>query len=202
MMPLSRLLRRLRRDQRGAALVEAALVLPLLIGLFLGISEFGEALTVNRRVEAAAGTGADLVARVRTITNADLAQIKPMLDEMIEPFPTETLGLVITSVVADADNNTTVAWSYAEGTGPRRAAWIERRAAFRPDGSGQKHHSRRGDLYLPLDACDAHRGRCSDACGGLCKAAAFDRCREDGIVNLAHWFRPYSSAQAGLMLNE
>ncbi len=40
-----------------------------------------------------------------------------MLDEMIEPFPTETLGLVITSVVADADNNTTVAWSYADGSG-------------------------------------------------------------------------------------
>ena len=113
----SGLLRRLGRDERGHALVEAALVLPLLVSLFLGISEYSEALTVSRRVEAAAGTGADLVARVRTITTADLAQIKPMLDEMIEPFPTTTLGLVITSVVADADNNTTVAWSYAEGSG-------------------------------------------------------------------------------------
>ncbi len=110
-------IRRLGRDQRGAALVEAALVFPLLISLFLGISEFGEALTVKRRVEAAAGTSADLVARLRTVSTADLTQIKPMLDEMIQPFPTATLGLVLTSVVADADNNTTVAWSYAEGAG-------------------------------------------------------------------------------------
>jgi Flp pilus assembly protein TadG len=108
---------RLARDTRGAALVEAALAFPLLISLFFGISEFGEALTVSRRVEAAAGTGADLVARVRTISNADLVQVKPMLDEMIRPFPTATLGLVITSLVSDADNNTTVAWSYAEGGG-------------------------------------------------------------------------------------
>ncbi len=111
------LLRRLGRDQRGHALVEAAIVLPILISLFLGISEYSEALTVSRRVEAAAGTSADLVARLRTVSNADLSQIKPMLDEMILPFPTGTLGLVITSVVADADNHTTVAWSYAVGAG-------------------------------------------------------------------------------------
>jgi len=112
----------LARDQDGAALVEAAIVLPIVISVLFGISELGEALTVNRRVEAAAGTGADLVARVRTISNADLAQIKPMLDEMIRPFSTTTLGIAITSVVADADNNTTVAWSYADGSGATQRA--------------------------------------------------------------------------------
>jgi Flp pilus assembly protein TadG len=122
MKPAFRLLTRLRRDQRGAALVEAAIAFPILISLFFGLSEYSEALTVSRRVEAAAGTGADLVARVRTISTADLAQIKPMLDEMIRPFPTATLGLVVTSVVADADNNTTVAWSYAEGSGAAQRA--------------------------------------------------------------------------------
>lgn len=109
--------RRLARDRGGHALVEAALVFPILISLFLGISEFSEALTVSRRVEAAAGTSADLVARLRTVTSDDLTQIKPMIDEMLRPYQTATLGLVITSVVADADNETTVAWSHAEGAG-------------------------------------------------------------------------------------
>jgi Flp pilus assembly protein TadG len=109
--------RRLARDARGNALVEAALVFPILISLFLGISEFSEALTVSRRVEAAAGTSADLVARLRTVTDNDLTQIKPMIDEMLSPFSTATLSLVITSVVADDDNQTTVAWSHAEGPG-------------------------------------------------------------------------------------
>jgi Flp pilus assembly protein TadG len=115
MKPLSRLMRRLGRDEGGHALVEAAVLFPILISLFLGISEYSEALTIERRVEATAGTSADLVARLRTVSTADLTQIKPMLDEMILPFPTDTFGLVLTSVVADADNNTTVAWSYAEG---------------------------------------------------------------------------------------
>ena len=105
------------RDRRGSALIEAALVFPLMISLFLGISEFGEALTVSRRVEATAGTGADLVARLKTVSTADLDQIRPMLQQMMAPFATESLAIVISSVVADADNNTTVAWSYADGGG-------------------------------------------------------------------------------------
>jgi len=117
-----RLARRLCSDERGSALVEAALVFPVLIVVFLGLSEYSEALTAKRRVETAAGTGADLVARLRTVSTADLAQIKPMLDEMIRPFPTATLGLVVTSVVADAENNTTVAWSYADGAGAAQHA--------------------------------------------------------------------------------
>ena len=96
--------------------------MPILVSLFLGISEYSEALTVKRRVEAAAGTSADLVARLRTVSTSDLSQIKPMLDEMIRPFPTTTLGLVLTSVVADANNNTTVGWSYAEGAGAAQHA--------------------------------------------------------------------------------
>jgi Flp pilus assembly protein TadG len=112
-----RRVRWLGRDSGGHALVEAALVFPLLLSLFLGISEFSEALTVNRRVEAAAGTSADLVARLKTVTTEDLEQIKPMIDAMLQPYPTATLSLVISSVVADADNETTVAWSHAEGAG-------------------------------------------------------------------------------------
>jgi Flp pilus assembly protein TadG len=111
------LLGRLRRDASGHAFLEAALVFPIMISLFLGISEFGEALTVSRRIEAAAGSGADLIARLRTVTDAELGEIKPMIDEMFKPFPTESIGLVISSVVADEDNVTTVAWSYAEGSG-------------------------------------------------------------------------------------
>jgi Flp pilus assembly protein TadG len=110
-------LRRLRRDTSGHAFLEAALIFPIMISLFLGISEFGEALTVSRRTEAAAGTGADLVARLRTVSTAELGAIKPMIEEMFRPFPTTSIGLVISSVVADDDNTTTVAWSYADGAG-------------------------------------------------------------------------------------
>ena len=45
--------------QAGGALIEAAIVIPLGIFLFLGIGEFAQGFTVNRRIEAAAGTAAD-----------------------------------------------------------------------------------------------------------------------------------------------
>lgn len=114
---LRRMLGRLRSDAGGHAFLEAALIFPIMVSIFLGISEVGEALTVSRRMEAAAGTSADLVARLRTVTSPELGAIKPMIDAMFRPFPTDTIGLVISSVVADADNNTTVAWSYADGAG-------------------------------------------------------------------------------------
>jgi Flp pilus assembly protein TadG len=112
-----RRLRDLACDQSGSIIVEAALVFPILIMLFLGVSEFSEAFTVSRRIDVAANTAADLVARVPSVTSGDLAGIKVMIDEGIKPFPVAGLGVVITSVVADKDNATTVAWSEALGTG-------------------------------------------------------------------------------------
>jgi Flp pilus assembly protein TadG len=107
----------LARDQSGNILVEAALVFPILIALLLGVSELSEAFTASRRVAAAAHTAADLVARSASVTAGDLAGVKAMVDETIKPFPAAGIGLVITSLVADEDNATTVDWSEALGTG-------------------------------------------------------------------------------------
>src|SRR5262245_58680900 len=114
---LGRFLGRCAADRSGQALVEAALVFPMLISVFLGVSEFSQAFTVKRRLEAVANTAADLVARTQSIATADLTGIKAMIDEMLKPYPTTTLGLTISSVVADQDNVTRVAWSYAQGSG-------------------------------------------------------------------------------------
>ena len=104
-------------EQSGQALIEAALIFPLLVGLFLGVSEFSEGFTVSRRLEAAAGTAADLVARAQAVTVDDLSGIKAMVDETIKPFPISTVGLILTSVVADTGNVAIVAWSDARGIG-------------------------------------------------------------------------------------
>jgi Flp pilus assembly protein TadG len=109
--------RKLFHDRRGQALVEGAIIFPILISLFLGVSEFSEAFTLKRRLETAANTSADLVARTQSVSTSDLIGIKAMVDEIIKPFANTTLGLVITSVVADENNATSVAWSYGQGNG-------------------------------------------------------------------------------------
>jgi Flp pilus assembly protein TadG len=104
-------------DKSGSALIEAALALPILIILFFGVSELCEGFTASRRVAAAAYTAADLVARLQTVSSADLAALKSMIDETFKPLSITSVGLVITSVVADGNNVTTVAWSDAFGSG-------------------------------------------------------------------------------------
>ena len=51
-----------RRDDRGAAAVEFALVVPLLLLLVLGIAEFGRAYNISATLANAARTGARTMA--------------------------------------------------------------------------------------------------------------------------------------------
>lgn len=104
-------------DKRGVTLVEFALILPLMVMLFYGMVEFGEAFAVSRKVSNAASTMSDLVAQGSSITDAQLDDIARVADELIKPYRTDNMRIVVTSVQADVDNNTTVGWSYARGTG-------------------------------------------------------------------------------------
>ena len=109
--------RGIARECSGIALMEAAIVFPVLIILFFGVSELSEGFIASRRVVAAAYTAADLIARLQTVRSSDLTALKSMIDETIKPLPVATVGLVVTSVVADQNNVTTVAWSDALGSG-------------------------------------------------------------------------------------
>jgi Flp pilus assembly protein TadG len=54
----SRLVRRFRQDRRGQALVEFALVVPILLLLVLGIFDFGRAWNLHQTITHAAREGA------------------------------------------------------------------------------------------------------------------------------------------------
>ena len=150
-----------RPDDAGSALIEAALVFPILFIFFFGVSELCEGFIASRRVEAAAFTAADLVARLQTVNSADLVALKSIIDETIKPLPVATVGLVVTSVIADQNNATTVAWSEALGPGVTAltAQTHVNRPAGRPDAAQHLGHIRASHLYIPIDPFDAHRRR-------------------------------------------
>ena len=116
-MTVCRCVMRFGRRADGGAFIEAALVLPIGLLLFVGISEFAQGFTINRRLEAAAGTAADLVTRHQIINTADLVGIKNMLDEMVKPYPVDTFNVRVTSIQTDDTATSTVAWSFARGPG-------------------------------------------------------------------------------------
>jgi Flp pilus assembly protein TadG len=110
---------RLIRDRRGVSAAEFGMVLPALILLYVGIAEIGTAVTVYRRTSSVAATAADLTAQVKTVSNAELDDIITAASSILAPYSAAPLELVISSVVADQNNNGTVSWSYAQHGSPR-----------------------------------------------------------------------------------
>jgi Flp pilus assembly protein TadG len=110
-------------DRRGVSAVEFALIAPVLIGFYVGAIEIGDALTIHRRTSAVASVAADLTAQVKTVANADLADITAAATSILYPYVPPNFPapkIVLTSVVADANNTTKVCWSYATNGGSAR----------------------------------------------------------------------------------
>lgn len=96
-----------RLGHRGAIIVR------VLIQMDLGAVEIGNALTIYRRNSAVASTAADLTAQVKTVSTADLKDIVSASGSILTPYSVTPLKVVLSSVVADQNNNGKVAWSYA-----------------------------------------------------------------------------------------
>lgn len=119
---LSGAARRFRRCERGVTLVEFALVFPILILMFIGLVEFGEAFSVNRKVTNAASTVADLVSQENAVTTLQLQDIATVATELIKPYRSNApiFSLRIISIVAsnekdDAKRSAKVAWTFGPG---------------------------------------------------------------------------------------
>lgn len=103
--------------------MEFALIMPVLVILFIGLVEFSEAFTVTRKLSNTASTVSDLVSQEPTVSTADLTDIEQVASELMRPYSNTPLTVRIISVVADADNATTVAWSYPVGAYATGAAY-------------------------------------------------------------------------------
>jgi Flp pilus assembly protein TadG len=125
-----------RRSEQGVALTEFALVFPIMIIMFIGVVEFGEAFSVNRKISNAASTVSDLVSQESSVNNAELQDIATVANELVKPYRTAPFTLRIISVVADNQNRTTVAWSYPAGARAVGSAYtLPSRALTEPNSS-------------------------------------------------------------------
>jgi Flp pilus assembly protein TadG len=118
--PIERALRGVRgfaRNTRGMVAVEFALIIPVMITIYFGTIETTNAMTAARRVTAVAQTAADLTAQAASVSTSDMSDIFAASTAILTPFPTNVVKIVVTSVVANGSNATTVGWSKAYGTG-------------------------------------------------------------------------------------
>ena len=108
---------RFKRNTSGVAAIEFAMIVPIMVMLYMGAIEFGQALNVDRKVTSIASATADLVAQSKTVSQSDIQDIFKISKAIMEPYDDTSVSVVISSVTSDQDNNQSVDWSVSNISG-------------------------------------------------------------------------------------
>jgi Flp pilus assembly protein TadG len=100
-------------DARGAAAIEFALILPVLLALYAVGFEVCQAATVNRKLTDTTVQLANLTSQYTSVAKSDIATIMNASSETMTPYPNSALALSLSEVNIDAKGNATVCWSEA-----------------------------------------------------------------------------------------
>ncbi|WP_342107264.1 TadE/TadG family type IV pilus assembly protein [Methylobacterium sp. SI9] len=121
---------RLRRDRRAAAAVEFAVVLPVLLAIWAGMTELAHAIDEWRKLTLFARTVADLTAQGDTknpISTTLMSDILASSTAVIRPFNTANAKIVVSAMgvgLTSATLTPTVCSSYASGNATARATGL------------------------------------------------------------------------------
>ena len=102
---------RLSRDERGVALIEFAISVPVLLFLFIGSYQLTDAISAYRKVTRATRTIADLTSQYTSVRNSDVDGILAASQQIMAPYSYTNANLVIIQVVVDASGTSKVCWS-------------------------------------------------------------------------------------------
>jgi Flp pilus assembly protein TadG len=114
-----RFLSRFRRHKGGMAATEFALILPLMLTLYFGVTEVADGLIANAKASSVAATAADLTSQNDNLCNAEMTDIFAALDAVMFPYPTANTRVVISSLIDAGGGNIKVAWSDGHNATPR-----------------------------------------------------------------------------------
>lgn len=101
--------------EKGIAAVEFALTLPVMLFVFVGVTEVGQAVSVSHRVTITARTITDLVTR-ETVSTGKVPAATIQTDlaaaaQVIAPYSSTTLTVTVSEITTDSNGNATVTWS-------------------------------------------------------------------------------------------
>jgi Flp pilus assembly protein TadG len=103
------------RDRRGVSAVEFALIAPMMLMLYAGLTELTQAMIAERRAGHVASAVGDLVAQAETVNTNEVDDIFKIGKTVMNPFSPDQLKLRVTSLTADANKVVKVDWSKGSG---------------------------------------------------------------------------------------
>ena len=106
-------------DRRGVSALEFALLAPIMIAFYFGMSEVSQAFMTQKRMGHVAASVADLAAQDDVLTTAEVNDIFAAGQTIMRPYSTSTLSQRLTSVTVNSSGSPRVDWSRGSGMSPR-----------------------------------------------------------------------------------
>lgn len=110
----------LRRDARGVAMIEFALILPVMLFLYLGGVQLQDGIACDRKVTSTARAAADLISQ-NTTGSMSASEVDDNLNaasQVLLPFSSTPAKIRVTEIGVDANLKATVKWSRGFKTSP------------------------------------------------------------------------------------
>jgi Flp pilus assembly protein TadG len=103
----------------GMAALEFAIVAPVMISLYFGVTELADGFTASTKVTSVASTAGDLLAQEKSVCDAEMNDVFTALRSLMYPFSLNQMQIVLSSLVDAGGGTVKVAWSDASNTSPR-----------------------------------------------------------------------------------
>ena len=104
---------RLRGDRSGLALIEFAMILPVLLTLYLGGYQLMDAIGCNRKVTITARATADLVSQYSQLGQSDVASILGASTQIMFPYAASKATIRVSEITTDNNGVSKITWSQA-----------------------------------------------------------------------------------------
>jgi Flp pilus assembly protein TadG len=105
-------------NRSGSALIEFALIAPILLTLLLGMYDLGPALLVRFKLASATQAVADIATQAPTMQASDVVNFFGAGGDVMAPFSSSTLNLRISNIASNGLGRAFVYWSCGQGTLP------------------------------------------------------------------------------------
>lgn len=112
---LDKTLTRFASHDKGIAATEFALTLPIMLAVFVGITQVGQAVSISHKVTMTARTITDLVTR-ETVSTGQVPAATIQTDlaaaaQVMAPYVATPLNVTVSEITTDSKGNGTVTWS-------------------------------------------------------------------------------------------